>query len=68
MTVFAIKTSRAETVIHSFGSSEDGASPVGSLIDVNGALYGTTYGGSAQNYGTLFYDWRVGQRNDPLQF
>jgi len=46
-----------ETVIYSFCSQPnctDGASPVASLIDVNGVLYGTTGGGGAYNLGTAF--------------
>ncbi len=48
-TVFALDPSTgAETVVHSFGGSgQDGASPYGSMIDVNGTLYGTTEGGGA---------------------
>ena len=32
----------------------DGANPYGGLIDVNGKLYGTTYNGGANGYGTVF--------------
>jgi uncharacterized repeat protein (TIGR03803 family) len=48
-TVFSLDLSTgAETVLHSFGSGTDGASPYANLIDVNGTLYGTTeYGGSS---------------------
>jgi hypothetical protein len=44
--VFQIKrTTRAETVVYSFGSSgADSAEPNG-LLDVEGALYGTTQAG-----------------------
>jgi len=41
-TVFAIKPSGKEIVLHSFGGSGDGESPYASLLDVNGTLYGTT--------------------------
>ena len=44
-----------ETVIHSFGGGTDGADPEAGLINVNGTLYGTTYGGGGtgcdQNFG-----------------
>ena len=51
-TVFSLNPQTgAETVLYSFCSQQncaDGAQPVGSLIDVNGILYGTTYfGGKA---------------------
>jgi len=53
-TIFSVTTDGVETVLHSFGSGSDGAVPLGGLIDVGGALYGTTeYGGSA-NLGTVF--------------
>ncbi|MGA8797360.1 MAG: choice-of-anchor tandem repeat GloVer-containing protein [Candidatus Cybelea sp.] len=41
-------------MLHSFGGSGDGKYPYASLINVNGALYGTTTGGGAKNYGTVF--------------
>ncbi len=45
-TVFAIASSGAETVLHSFGGAGDGTDPMAPLIDVDGTLYGTTrYGG-----------------------
>jgi len=57
-TVFSIDPDTgAETVIYSFCSQEnctDGATPEASLIAVNGVLYGTTYGGGANGYGTVF--------------
>jgi uncharacterized repeat protein (TIGR03803 family) len=47
-TVFAIKPSGKETVLHSFGGAGDGESPYAALLDVNGTLYGTTgFGGRA---------------------
>jgi uncharacterized repeat protein (TIGR03803 family) len=53
-TVFAITTSGAETVLHSFGGGTDGYSPVAGLIDVKGTLYGTTLFGGASVDGTVF--------------
>src|SRR5579863_6449804 len=41
-TVFSITTSGKETVLHSFRGGTDGVYPYGGLIDVDGALYGTT--------------------------
>ncbi len=52
-TVFAITTSGAETVLHSFGGGEDGALPYAGLMNDNGVLYGTT-GGGASTGGTAF--------------
>jgi uncharacterized repeat protein (TIGR03803 family) len=45
-----------ETVLYSFGSqSGDGVNPYDSLVmDKEGNLYGTTYGGGANNVGTVF--------------
>ena len=43
------------TVIHSFGGGSDGSSPGTALvIDISGALYGTTPLGGALNFGTAF--------------
>jgi uncharacterized repeat protein (TIGR03803 family) len=53
-TVFSISRSGAEKVLHSFGKGNDGASPMASLIDVNGTLYGTTNRGGAHHCGTVF--------------
>ena len=51
-------TTGTEEVLHSFGSSLDGVQPYAALIDVSGALYGTTaYGGdvtSRTGLGTVF--------------
>jgi uncharacterized repeat protein (TIGR03803 family) len=45
----------AESVLHSFGESTDGADPTSAVIfDKVGNLYGTTYGGPGANYGTVF--------------
>jgi uncharacterized repeat protein (TIGR03803 family) len=41
-------------VLHSFGSSGDGARPYAGLINVNGTLYGTTLEGGANGDGTIF--------------
>jgi uncharacterized repeat protein (TIGR03803 family) len=45
----------AESVLWSFGSGQDGAYPVASLIaGKNGALYGTTMNGGRDGLGTVF--------------
>jgi len=42
-------------VLHSFGvSSADGEAPYAGLVDVKGALYGTTDGGGVKGDGTVF--------------
>ncbi len=53
-TVFSVTTSGQETVLHSLRGRAEGVSPVGSLIDVNGTLYGTTTIGGKSMYGTVF--------------
>jgi len=55
--VFALSTSGAEHVVYSFGSvanGPNGAYPAAPLIEVNGELYGTTSGGGASQFGTVF--------------
>ncbi len=54
-TVFSITPSGSESVLYSFqGKPDDGAFPMGALVDVNGTLYGTTGSGGAYGPGTLF--------------
>jgi uncharacterized repeat protein (TIGR03803 family) len=53
--VYAISTSGKEHVVYSFkGFPNDGSSPFGSLVAVNGELYGTTNGGGTNRWGTVF--------------
>jgi uncharacterized repeat protein (TIGR03803 family) len=53
-TVFSITTGGTENVLYSFGDAGDGTYPVASLIDVKGALYGTTESGGRYDEGTVF--------------
>jgi len=55
-TVFKITPAGAETVLYAFaGGATDGAEPQSSLLmDTAGNLYGSTYFGGANNYGTVF--------------
>jgi uncharacterized repeat protein (TIGR03803 family) len=54
-TVFKVDTTGRETVLHSFTGGVDGAKPESSLVlDGFGNLYGTTTGGGASGYGTVF--------------
>ncbi|MGA2904820.1 MAG: choice-of-anchor tandem repeat GloVer-containing protein, partial [Candidatus Korobacteraceae bacterium] len=44
-----------ETVLYSFGSVNDGGTPIaGLMLDAVGNLYGTTWGGGTYYYGTAF--------------
>jgi uncharacterized repeat protein (TIGR03803 family) len=53
-TVFAISTTDNEKVLHSFSGGSDGAKPYAGLIDVGGALFGTTAYGGSDYSGTVF--------------
>jgi uncharacterized repeat protein (TIGR03803 family) len=53
-TVFEVSTSGAEQVIYSFQGDTDGQFPQGSLIAVDGALYGSTNTGGTKGHGTIF--------------
>jgi uncharacterized repeat protein (TIGR03803 family) len=56
-TVFEVSTSGAERVLYSFKGGTDGEYPVAGLIDVKGALYGTTEVGGTSGivgFGTVF--------------
>lgn len=48
-TVFELTTSGTETILHNFAGGKDGAAPTGALVEVNGALYGTTFSGGSGN-------------------
>ncbi|MGA8233785.1 MAG: choice-of-anchor tandem repeat GloVer-containing protein [Candidatus Acidiferrales bacterium] len=54
-TVFKLDKTGKETVLHSFGSSPDGANPFsGVVLDFRGNLYGTTSGGGGYGFGTVY--------------
>jgi uncharacterized repeat protein (TIGR03803 family) len=53
-TTFSITTSGSLTVLHNFGSGTDGRNPDASLLNVGGALYGTTAAGGEYGKGTIF--------------
>lgn len=53
--VFKVSASGKEKILHSFGSTNDGASPfVGLVKDESGNFYGVTDGGGAYHHGTVF--------------
>jgi uncharacterized repeat protein (TIGR03803 family) len=49
-----VTTTGAEKVLYSFEGGSDGANPYAGLVNVKGTLYGTTYLGGANGYGTVF--------------
>ncbi|MGA8534458.1 MAG: choice-of-anchor tandem repeat GloVer-containing protein [Candidatus Tumulicola sp.] len=53
-TIFEVTTAGVEHVVHSFKGGSDGASPLGRLLVVNSALYGTTSSGGKNGAGTIF--------------
>ncbi len=54
-TVFKLSSNGTETVLHNFGSGNDGQTPLGSLIfDSAGNLYGTTSAGGLYGFGMVF--------------
>jgi len=49
------QTAWSETQLYSFASSQDGAMPLGSLVETSsGTLAGTTSAGGSDNFGTIF--------------
>jgi uncharacterized repeat protein (TIGR03803 family) len=53
-TVFSLTSAGAHRVIYRFRWTGDGQHPHGGLLDLNGALYGTTVDGGTYNVGTVF--------------
>lgn len=50
----SMATGTSFKTLHSFGKGSDGVYPEAALIDVKGALYGTTAEGGAYNDGSVF--------------
>jgi uncharacterized repeat protein (TIGR03803 family) len=48
------RTSSGYEALYIFGKPHDGQQPKAGLIDLNGTLYGTTYGGGKSGGGTVF--------------
>jgi uncharacterized repeat protein (TIGR03803 family) len=60
--VFRISTEGILTTLYSFSGPSDGGSPFGSLLYASdGNLYGTSLGGGANSYGTIFRMTTSGQ-------
>jgi len=55
-TVFKVDKTGKETIVYSFRGTPDGENPLyeNLVMDANGNLYGTTYGGGTSNQGTVF--------------
>jgi uncharacterized repeat protein (TIGR03803 family) len=54
-TVFSLTPSGGETVLYEFKDhNKDGAFPRGGVTEIGDTLYGTTYSGGADGYGTVF--------------
>ncbi|HEY5298827.1 MAG TPA: choice-of-anchor tandem repeat GloVer-containing protein [Verrucomicrobiae bacterium] len=54
-TLFRIATDGTFETLHLFTGIPDGSNPYAGLIQANdGVLYGTTYSGGAENFGTIF--------------
>jgi uncharacterized repeat protein (TIGR03803 family) len=67
-TLFSITPSGSITILHTFGSGTDGATPHGSVVfDSTGALYGTTTAGGAYGQGMVF-KFAAGQYSDIYDF
>jgi len=69
-TVFSIRTTgRAERVLHSFGSGSDGQAPMAPVIEVNGALYGTTARGgtyASGGFGGTLYGLKLSNGDESV--
>ncbi len=72
---YSVTTTGTEHVIHSFTGGRDGALPQAGLIDVNGALYGTTVAGGGTScvdsfdyHGCRNYLQPNGQRQQTVRY
>jgi uncharacterized repeat protein (TIGR03803 family) len=63
--VFRLSATNVETIVHTFHQRAAGLGPKGGVVDLNGALYGTTAGGGGENGnpddGVLFEIGNTGQ-------
>lgn len=67
-TIFKITTNGENfTVLHVFGAGSDGKNPWAGVIEgTDGALYGVTFGGGTNTYGTIFTIGRDGNNYQVL--
>jgi uncharacterized repeat protein (TIGR03803 family) len=66
--VFEVSTSGDETILHRFTGAPDGALPSGSLMTMNGVLYGTTNFGGKFDDGTVFAVTTAGKDHSVYDF
>jgi uncharacterized repeat protein (TIGR03803 family) len=65
-TVFSITTDGVENVLHSFGGKGDGADPsAGTLVELGGKLYGTTWSGGAYGNSSSSFNPACPHLNEP---
>jgi uncharacterized repeat protein (TIGR03803 family) len=53
-TIFRVTGGKNLELVHAFSGGSDGANPKGGLTEFNGGLYGTTCGGGANGFGTVY--------------
>ncbi len=53
-TVYRVFPSGTEHVLHRFAGGSDGENPIGGLVEIDHAFYGTTVNGGENRYGTVF--------------
>jgi uncharacterized repeat protein (TIGR03803 family) len=66
--VFEVSTSGHESILHRFKGKPDGALPSGSLMVMNGRLYGTTNFGGKYDDGSVFAVTRAGKKSSVYDF
>jgi uncharacterized repeat protein (TIGR03803 family) len=49
--------------LHTFKGKDDGASPNGGLVELNGVIYGTSQTGGPQDRGTIFSVTKAGSEH-----
>lgn len=62
-TVFSLKPTGEEAVLHSFTAGNDGGNPSSSLLNFSGTLYGTTTRGGSPDAGTVYSITTAGKEN-----
>lgn len=62
-TIFEVKSSDTESILHSFKGGTDGIFPVGQVVLTSKALYGVTHYGGTFDLGTIFEITTSGETN-----